>query len=77
MPDSGAVVLTGGHTHGHGHARVELYTEAGAAQQLPSLNGVRWSHACGYFYNGDDLVSTPVALRFHNQSLLPSNATLA
>ena len=27
MPDSGAVVVTGGHTNGHGHSRVELYTE--------------------------------------------------
>ena len=27
VPDSGAVVVTGGHTNGHGHSRVELYTE--------------------------------------------------
>jgi len=68
VPDSGAVVVTGGHTHGHGHSRVELYTEDGAAQQLPSLGGVRWSHACGYYYDGDDLVYLVTGGQHHTQN---------
>ena len=57
VPDSDQLVITGGHAGGqNGRPRVQAYTVGGAKEQLPNLNQPRYQHACGYYYNGNNLV---------------------
>ena len=41
-----------------GLSRVQVYTVEGSKEQLAELNQPRKHHACGYFFNGNNLVIT-------------------
>ena len=59
VPNSDQVVITGGHaSRQNGLSRVQVYTVSGAKEQLPDLNQPRYTHACGYFFNGNNLVKS-------------------
>ena len=59
MPNSDQVVITGGNGGGqNGLSRVQAYTVGGSKERLAELNRPRRAHACGYFYNGNNLVIT-------------------
>ena len=53
------MVITGGNGGGqNGLSRVQAYTVGGSKERLAELNQPRRAHACGYFYNGNNLVIT-------------------
>ena len=57
VPQSDRVVITGGMTNTGVLSRVQVYSTKGATQQLPALQQKRWGHACGYYFDGNKIVS--------------------
>ena len=53
LPDSENLVVTGGHAS----TRVAMYSAQGSAMELPSLQQQRRRHGCGFYYDGDQLVT--------------------
>ena len=56
VPDSDTVVITGGFDGSNG-VRVQKFSQHGASEQLPDMQQSRLQHACGYYYQGERLVS--------------------
>ena len=56
VPGIDTVIVTGG-LDGSNGVRVQKFSQHGASEQLPDMQQSRLQHACGYYYQSEQLVS--------------------